>query len=342
MNRNHKITKPAKLLNEKGELTEPGWANHLVLEYNPENIKANKLRIKEWDYYHITSDSGNYALSFCVADNRYMGFFDASVMDFNTKEKFDFLEPLIFPMGKLKLPYTSEKGDISFKSKNCEFHIDKIDTGIHIYCKYKRCYKYTDFEADIHLLREPSDTMVIATPFAEDKKAFYYNQKITCMRAKGYAKVKDKVYTFDDENDFGILDWGRGVWTYDNTWYWGIGNGIANGKPFGYNIGYGFGDTSAASENMLFYDGKCHKLDLVDFGIPENVMDKWNMTSSDGRFNMIFTPEYNDRTDLSIGIISQHADKLFGRISGEAVLDDGTVLNIHNMLVFHERVHNKY
>ncbi|NLA72819.1 MAG: DUF2804 family protein, partial [Clostridiales bacterium] len=67
MNRNHKITKPAKLLNEKGELTEPGWANHLVLEYNPENIKANKLRIKEWDYYHITSDSGNYALSFCVA-----------------------------------------------------------------------------------------------------------------------------------------------------------------------------------------------------------------------------------------------------------------------------------
>lgn len=342
MNRNHKIVKAGKLLNENGTLTEAGWANQLILEYNPENIKANKLRIKEWDYYLITNEKDNYALSFCVADNRYMGLVNASVMDFNTKEKFDFLEPLIFPMGKLNLPHTSEKGDISFKSKNCEFNIDKKDKDIHIYCKYKQCYKYTDFEADIHLFCKPYDTMVIATPWAKDKKAFYYNQKITCMKAKGYAKVKDKVYTFDESKDFGILDWGRGVWTYNNTWYWGIGSGIVNGKPFGYNIGYGFGDTSAASENMLFYDGKSHKLDVIDFGIPENFMEKWNITSNDGRFNMVFTPEYNDRTDLSIGIISQHADKLFGRISGTAVLDDETVLNIENMLVFHERVHNKY
>ncbi len=27
-------------------------------------------------------------------------------------------------------------------------------------------------------------------------------------------------------------------------------------SPFGWNIGYGFGDTSAATENVLFYDGK--------------------------------------------------------------------------------------
>ena len=43
-----------------------------------------------------------------------------------------------------------------------------------------------------------------------------------------------------------------------------------NGKPFGFNIGYGFGDTSAASENMLFYDGTAHKLDDVTFHIPKD------------------------------------------------------------------------
>lgn len=342
MNKNHKIETPKKLLNADGQLSEAGWANHLILEYNPENIKANKLRVKEWDYYLITSSGGNYALSFCVADNRYMGFADAAVMDLNTKEKFDFLEPVAFPMGRLNLPRTSERGNILFKSKHCDFHIDKTETETHIYCKYTRCYAHSDFEAEVFLERPPMDTMVIATPWADDKKAFYYNQKITCMRAKGYAKIKGKEYTFDDTADFGILDWGRGVWTYDNTWYWGIGSGTVNGKPFGYNVGYGFGDTSAASENMLFYDGKCHKLDLVDFGIPGDVMKKWHMTSNDNRFNMEFTPGYNDRTDMSAGIISQHADKLFGRLNGTAVLDDGTVLDINNMLVFHERVRNKY
>ena len=68
----------------------------------------------------------------------------------------------------------------------------------------------------------------------------------------------------DAATDFGTLDWGRGVWTHDNTWYWGSGNGYVNGKPFGFNIGYGFGNTSAASENALFYDGKIHKLEIRD------------------------------------------------------------------------------
>ena len=63
------------------------------------------------------------------------------------------------------------------------------------------------------------------------------------------------------------------------------------GKPFGFNIGYGFGDTSAATENILFYDGKGHKLDDVTFHIPEeDYMKTWMFTSSDGRFEMEFVP----------------------------------------------------
>lgn len=85
------------------------------------------------------------------------------------------------------------------------------------------------------------------------------------MPASGSVNFGGQVYEFNSETDFGTLDWGRGVWTYDNTWYWGSGNQRINGKPFGQHIGYGFGDTSAASENMLFYNGPAHKLDDVNF-----------------------------------------------------------------------------
>lgn len=101
------------------------------------------------------------------------------------------------------------------------------------------------------LSQPPMDTMVIATPWKEKKTAFYYNQKINCMRAEGTFTWGSHVYRFCPEDSFATLDWGRGVWTYDNRWYWGSGNGIVDGHLFGFNIGYGFGDTTAASERQI-------------------------------------------------------------------------------------------
>ena len=145
------------------------------------------------------------------------------------------------------------------------------------------------------------------------------------------------------ETDFGGLDWGRGVWTYDNIWYWGSGSGEVDGHRFGFNIGYGFGDTSAASENVIFYDGKAHKIDDVKFNIGENYTESWTFTSSDGRFEMKFEPII-DRSDYTsaLGIIVTNQHQVFGRMTGKAVLDDGTVIRIKDFLCFAEKVHNKY
>jgi hypothetical protein len=187
------------------------------------------------------------------------------------------------------------------------------------------------------------DTMVIATPWKEKKTAFYYNQKINCMCASGTIELDGVKYELNPEIDYGTLDWGRGVWTYDNTWYWGSGNATVNGKPFGFNIGYGFGDTSAASENMLFYDGKCHKLDDVTFNIPKSsYTDPWTFTSSDGRFEMDFVPILDRAAKIDVKFIITDQHQVFGRLSGRAVLDDGTVLEIKDCLCFAEDVHNKY
>lgn len=84
-------------------------------------------------------------------------------------------------------------------------------------------------------------SMVIAIPF-EDKRYFYYNQKINLLQGKGYYILGDFHYNFHKET-FGVLDWGRGVWTYSNTWYWASMSGLHNGHLFGFNLGYGFGNT---------------------------------------------------------------------------------------------------
>ena len=144
-----------------------------------------------------------------------------------------------------------------------------------------------------------------------------------------------------------MLDWGRGVWTYDNTWFWGSASGLADGVPFGFNIGYGFGDTSAASENVLFYDGKIHKLDRVTFNIPEkdgkdDYMSPWTFTSSDGRFEMNFTPVMDRSAKIDLKLICSDQHQVFGRFSGTARLDDGRKIEIKNLMGFAEKVRNKW
>ena len=336
------MTERAPLLDKNGSLTKPGWATELLYEYNPKAVKASKIRLKEWDYYIMISDEGEYALALCIADNRYMGLVDAALIDIKNGVKHDFLVPLILPMGKLHLPTDSGKGDVIFRNAFCDFRYILTDGGRRLLANYNLPGGKT-FVCNIFLQQPKMDTMVIATPWKEDPKAFYYNQKINCMRAEGFCEFGGQRYTFSPKTDFGTLDWGRGVWTYDNTWNWGSGNAVVNGKPFGFNIGYGFGDTAAASENMLFYDGVGHKLDDITFHIPaSSYTDPWKISSSDGRFEMDFVPILDRAAKIDVKAIVTDQHQVFGKMTGTAVLDDGTALEIKDLMCFCERVHNKY
>lgn len=340
--RNHEVTSVQKLLNVDGSLKEPGWSRRLYQIYDRADIKAPKFRIKEWDYYLVLCD--DFALAFTVSDDGYIGLQSVSLLEFGA-QPWEHTETILtpFPMGKLHMPSTSDKGDVVYRDKRLNISFEKTENARHIVCQFKNFYEGKTFSCDITLSQPPMDTMVIATPWKENKKAFYYNQKINCMRASGTASFNGKTYTFNPETDFGTLDWGRGVWTYDNTWNWGSGNGVVNGKPFGFNIGYGFGDTTAASENMLFYDGVGHKLDDVTFHIPESsYTDPWKISSSDGRFEMDFVPILDRAAKIDVKAIVTDQHQVFGKMSGTAILDDGTKLEIQDLTCFCERVHNKY
>lgn len=338
--RNHEITTHQRLLNEEGSIAECGWSTSLLQEYRRSDIKAPKYRIKEWDYYLVMNK--DFGLAFTISDDGYIGLQSASFLDF--KNKWEHTETILnlFPMGKLQLPPSSQEGVTQFQNKRLSMRFEAGHGVRTLHCTFKRFYEGKDLICDIQLQQPAMDSMVIATPWKEKKTAFYYNQKINCMRASGTAKVGDQLYTFDETTDFGTLDWGRGVWTYDNTWYWGSGNMDLDGKAFGFNIGYGFGDNRSATENMLFYEGKAHKLDDITFDIGQDPMKPWTILSSDHRFDMMFTPLLDRAAKISALIVSSDQHQVFGYMNGTAILDDGTALEIKDMLCFCEFVHNRY
>ena len=341
MGRNHEVTTIQPLLDNRGELREPGWSRSLVQRYDRSAVKAPKWRIKEWDYYLVLSDG--FAGAFTISDDGYIGLQSVSLLRFGA-EPWEHTETVLnpFPMVKLSLPADSSDCVTQYADNRLQMRFEARDGKRHITCHFSRFRDGKPFDCDIVLMQPEMDSMVIATPW-DERHAFYYNQKINCMRASGYMEYGGVRYEFDPARDFGTLDWGRGVWTYDNTWYWGSGNGDIDGNAFGFNLGYGFGNTSAATENVVFYKGKAHKLDDVTFHIPESgFTDPWTFTSADGRFEADFIPVLDRAAKLDFKVLVSDQHQVFGRMSGRAVLDDGTELRFRDLMCFAEKVHNRY
>lgn len=338
--RNHEVTKKQQLLDSYGRISEPGWARRPLWKYNRDQITASKFRIKEWDYYLVMNEE--YGAAFTMSDDGYFGLQSVSFLNF--REKWEHTETILtpFPMGKMKMPASSTDGNIVYKDKRLRMEF-AVESGKRMLsCDFKNFYDGKALFCEITLEQPEMDSLTVATPW-KGKNAFYYNQKINCMRAEGYLSFDDTTYWFEPSKDYGTLDWGRGVWPYDNTWYWGSGNGTIGGKPFGFNLGYGFGDTSAATENILFYDGIGHKLDDVMFHVPkDDYLKLWRITSGDGRFEMEFEPVLDRAAQISALIVSSDQHQVFGKMSGKAFLDDGKFIELKDFMCFVEKVHNRY
>ncbi len=347
-----RIEAPGPLLNEAGTLVQAGYATAPVLQYDRAAIAAPNWRIKEWDYYLINDDS--YAVAFTVSDLGYLSLASISLMDFGAGTFITKSTMGAFPMGRLGLPNTSSEGVTRFADKKAQITYEVAGGLRRLHGVFGDFKDGQPIEIEAVLSGEPQDSMVIATPWAEDPKAFYYNQKIVGMDAVGGFTVGDLHHDFREGESFGLLDWGRGVWTYDNIWYWAVAQGWQQGHRLALNLGYGFGDTSAASENMVFVDGVAHKLGRVDFGIPEPnptakrigaryaLMEPWHMTDDEGRFDLVFTPQIDrcDLTDLKLIVTDQH--QVFGLLNGHVILDDGTRFEVCDLRGAAEAVHNRY
>ncbi|MCR5309623.1 MAG: DUF2804 domain-containing protein [Bacilli bacterium] len=314
------------LLDKKGHLIEAGYAFDLVKQYDRKAIKAPKWRIKEWDYYYIGNN--HYGIAITIDDNSYMGLASVSLLNFDKPNYITRSSMRLFTNGKINLPSSSANGVSYWKDKNYEIKIVTENRKRLIDLEVKNYVDKKGLLAHFELTEKVDGSMVIATPFPKKPKHFYYNQKINNMVATGYFFFNDERIYFSEEDTRAVLDWGRGVWTYKNTWYWSSLNAKNNGHEVGFNFGYGFGDLKAASENMLFYDGKAYKLKDVTFNVPRDskgnyrVMQKWTITSKDGGIDLTFEPIIDRKDSTNFIVLKSIQHQVFGKFSGKIKVDD--------------------
>lgn len=330
------FTEPGPVLNEKGH-PNPGYSTKSILTYCRKEIKASPFRIKEWDFYQVSDK--RMCLQFTIGHASYAGQVGIMLFDFvkgvMLAEKGTFL---VLPFNRLHLPENTEEDHIvEYVKKAGEMRFTVKGNQRHLFCRWE------DFEADILLTRQNANSLVINIPFDESPKAFYYNQKINCMVAQGTVKYGNQKYQFLPEDSFGILDWGRGVWPFHNEWYWSNGTGYIGDKIFGFNLGCGFGNTQYATENILFYGDSVHKLnEVIMKPDPDDYMKPWHIYDSDGRLDLILTPSYDRTTRTKLLWVDNCCHQMFGTFKGKAILDDGTQLEIDDLVSFAEHAVNNW
>jgi len=328
----NRIVKRTRLLNADGTLTKDvGYAYEMMYDYDRSMIKTTRFRLKEWDFYQFSDCE--CAVQMTIGHSGYAGTCTCAMFEFATGRREEFIVPLLIPANRLDLPRRADVPHTTqFSNGSFSMRFSVTENERHLTARGKKV------EIDVILKQPHRDGAVILVPF-EKPFQFYLNHKINCMPAAGTVTIKGFSHKF--QNAFGLLDWGRGVWPYTQEWWWG--NGSADiGLPFGFNIGWGFGKPST-TENMLFYDGKGSKLGKVCAEVDtRDYMKPWRFYSDDKRFEMDFTPVFDNFTNLNMLIAHNTCHQVFGKFNGVAILDDGKKIDVKDMFAFCEHAVNRW
>ncbi len=349
------------MLDEKGNLLSPGWARHMVFEYDRAKV-VPPIRSKEWDFYQISN--GKYAIQISFANVSFGGYTSAVLMDIlhpdNTKKHSSgtIVDPtIIYVGGREKYPMPP-KGDVPNNVKytvkgingSADIEFDTKKNSRTLYFKTTQGGKEVEcnFEMDI---ADNLENITTVLPFKGMPTRFFMTMKQNCMPCSGTFRIGEEVFEFSKEDTFCCLDWGRVNSPHSLVWYWGNGStwlydDEGNKHLFGFEITWGIGDESYGTETAIFYDGKLHKVGAVDvevFPKPDKFMKPWHFISEDGRFDLTMTPIFDNHSDVNVlNIMRMHGHQVHGLWNGTVTLDDGTKLEIKDMYAFCEYCENKW
>lgn len=332
----YEVIKESPLLTKDGHLAVKGYAKKMNFVYNQENAKSFPLKLKEWNFYQIQKD--HYILQLTLGHVSYMCSVSATLINLDTGEKYEFgtMKPLFIPT----LDKNPEReSHICFNGKNLRLSFQvTADKRILLVQGSSSTFQHVGIHIELDNDIE-NEKMVIATPF-EKATQFYLNYKENYYHGTGTVQFDDLKIGFDGCT--AVLDWGRGIWPYSHQWFWGNLTSHINGVPFGFNIGWGFGDLSCATENMFFYDKKAYKLGTLHVIRDEtDYMKPWKISDSEHRMQMNFAPLFDNYTENKYVVIDTHCNQVFGLFDGRIETDQGPK-EFQNILAFIEHAVNRW
>ena len=185
----HEIVQKTTLLRRDGSLAECGWARHPYFAYRRDYVKGPLwLRLKEWDYYAILDERAGFWCALTYSDLGYAGLFAVAYVDLTLGKAVQCDSIRLLSRHRSGLGTSStDDGSSTYCDKDGKLTLTFIRRGDlrHIIFNAPdlvlpdgRRGLLGDFS--LYQNRE-KESINIASSWAEDRKAFYLNEKVVGM-----------------------------------------------------------------------------------------------------------------------------------------------------------------
>lgn len=322
------ILLPTLLCDKKGNLNPAaiGFARKPLIN---SNLTGHMMRKKKWNYWCVYGDEILFSTTISHLDYAAVCF--VYFLEYETQRFFE--KTITIPLGgKLKMP-TQVLETVSFNNSEMNIDITYIQNETHL------VVSIPDFDgealrADLVIQHPPEDeSLNVVIPW--NRKTFQFTGKHHTLPTSGLVTIGNRRFTFIPEENFAVLDYGRGVWPRQATWNWGMASQRVRGRRIGLNLGGKWTDGTGMTENAVFVDGKMTKIHedvLFDYD-REDFMQPWHVKSKfSSQVELTFSPFFERIATSNAKLIKTEVHQMFGYYDGRVLLENGETLVIQQML----------
>lgn len=318
------ITLPVPLQLPSGRLNPDavGWTRTPLHDTDRVGRWARRWgRAKRWEYWAVLTPT--HVVGITISSLDYAGLTQLWVLDRETGDEVDAVAIAPLAVGT-HLPGTLGAGAASASTRAVKARFDDDERGTRLRARTARVR--LDVTA---ALPSGHERLGVVVPW--DERTFQYTVKDVGRPVSGRLEVDGVTYDVP-AGSFAVLDHGRGYWPRELSWNWGFGAGDVDGRVVGLQLGGRWTDGTGSTENAVVVDGRLHKLreDLTWTWTDGCWTDPWTVRGACA--DLTFTPFHDRVSQTDLRVVRSSTHQCFGHWSGWVTLDDGTRLEVTDLL----------
>ena len=312
------IIVPTMLCDKKGNLNPEaiGYARKPIIDCN---LSGHFMRKKKWNYWCVYGEDILFSATISHLDYAAVCF--VYFLEYETQRYFE--KTVLIPLGTKVKMSTQVLETVSFANSELRIHMSHFDGDTHlsVICP--------DFDGE-HLQAEltihhpaADDSLNVVIPW--NRQTFQFTAKHHTLPTTGTVKIGNRRYTFNEEESYSVLDYGRGIWPREATWNWGMASQRMRGRRIGLNFGGKWTDGTGMTENAIFVDGVMTKIheDVIFEYDRNNFMKPWTIRSKFSEtVNLTFTPFFERVAKTDAKLIYSEVHQVIGYYNGIVKLEN--------------------
>ena len=309
---------PTSLCDKKGNLNPEaiGYARKPIIDCN---LSGHFMRKKKWNYWCVYGEDILFSATITHLDYAAVCF--VYFLEYETHRYFE--KTVLIPLGtKVKMP-TQVLETVNFANSELRIHMSYLDGDTHLSVT---CPDFDGERLQAELtIHHPTtdDSLNVVIPW--NRQMFQFTAKHRTLPTTGIVKIGDRRYTFNEEESYAVLDYGRGIWPREATWNWGMASQRMRGRRIGLNFDGKWTDGTGMTENAIFVDGimtKIHEDVLFEYD-RSDFMKPWTIRSNFSEtVNLTFTPFFERVAKTDAKLIRSEVHQVIGYYNGLVKLEN--------------------